>query len=357
MSDIQRTSFRPPALYALILLAAYLAYLVLAPFLTTLTWATIFAILFHGMHVTLSRRIGPNRAALVTTLVVALVIVAPAAALIASVSREVPDLADYLRQASRGAPDRIRRLWEIARVRSPVALPEEPMDLLIEGGRRTLMVVAPRAGAFVANVFATLGNLLAMLFALFFMLRDGDAMSRELRDRLPLSARDSERLLRETRDLVIASVGAGLVVAVAQGLAGGVTFWLVGIAAPAFWGVVVAFASLLPVVGAALVWIPAGVGLLLSGEIGRGVVMLLVGAFGISMIDNILRPLLLSGRTSMSALTVFFGLIGGAAAFGFIGLVIGPIVLVITARLLTTLQRPDLEDESATTDRIVAAGD
>jgi predicted PurR-regulated permease PerM len=148
--------------------------------------------------------------------------------------------------------------------------------------------------------------------------------------------------LDETRDLVIASVGAGLVVAAAQGLIGGVAFWLVGIAAPAFWGVVVAFASLLPVVGAALVWVPAAAGLLLSGEIGRGVVMLLIGAFGISMIDNILRPILLSGRTSMSALTVFFGLIGGAAAFGFIGLVIGPIILVTTGRLLTNLQRPDL---------------
>src|SRR5262249_40242847 len=124
-----------------------------------------------------------------------------------------------------------------------------------------------------------------------------------------------------------------------------------------FWGVVIGFCSLLPVVGAALVWFPAGVGLLLSGEIGRGVVMLLVGALGISTVDNVLRPLLLSGRTSVGGLVVFFGLLGGAAAFGFIGVVIGPIILVTAARLVESLRRPDLPDASALpAETTVAAG-
>ena len=97
-------------------------------------------------------------------------------------------------------------------------------------------------------------------------------------------------------------------------------FWLLRMPAPVLWGVVMAFSSLLPIVGAALVWVPAGIWLLLSGEIARGVIMLLVGVLGISMADNVLRPLLLSGRTSMSGLVIFFGLLGGVAAFGFIGL-------------------------------------
>jgi predicted PurR-regulated permease PerM len=235
-------------------------------------------------------------------------------------------------------------------------MPEDPTDFLTQGGRRAFSFLAPHAGAFVVDFFATLGNLLAMLFALFFMLRDGDAMSRALRDRLPFSEEENGRLIGDTRDLVIASVGAGLIVAAAQGLIGGVAFWLVGIGAPVFWGVVMAFSSLLPLVGAALVWVPAGIGLLLSGAIGRGVLMLLIGAFGISMADNVLRPLLLSGRTSISGLVIFFGLLGGAAAFGFIGLVIGPIILVTTARLLRSLRRPDLSDVSSLArDQIVAA--
>jgi predicted PurR-regulated permease PerM len=147
---------------------------------------------------------------------------------------------------------------------------------------------------------------------------------------------------------VIASVGAGLLVAAAQGAIGGVVFWLLGIGAPVLWGVVIGFCSLVPVVGAAIVWAPTAIGLLLSGEIARGVILLLVGAFGISMVDNVLRPLLLSGKTSVSGLVIFFGLLGGVAAFGFIGLVIGPLVLVITARLLEDLHHPDRLDDSAT---------
>jgi predicted PurR-regulated permease PerM len=288
--------------------------------------------------------------------VVGFVIVAPAVVLISAVVREAPQATEYLTQTSRGVPRQVQEIWDAVRARSPVPMPDDPTDFMTKAVQRTLTFLAPRAGAFVADFFAMLGNLVAMLFALFFMLRDGDAMSRELRDRLPFSEHESERLLHDTRDLVIASFGAGLIVAATQGILSGATFWLVGIRAPVFWGVVTAFCSLLPLVGAALVWVPAGVGLLVSGEIGRGVVMLLIGAFGISMADNVLRPLLLSGRTSVSGLVVFFGLLGGAAAFGFIGLVIGPIVLVTTTRLLEHLLRPDLLESALPDDRTVAAG-
>ena len=233
------------------------------------------------------------------------------------------------------------------RMASRATRAEPPVTEMTSGAQRALAYLAPRAGGFVADFFATLGSLVAMLFALFFLLRDGAAISRQLRDLLPLPPDESERLMTDTRDLVIASVGAGLIVAAAQGLIGGAAFWLLGIGAPVFWGAVMGFCSLLPIVGAAIVWVPAGVGLLLSGAIGRGVIMLLVGAFGISMVDNVLRPLLLSGRTSVSGLVIFFGLLGGAAAFGFIGLLIGPIILVTTARLLEALRRREVADESA----------
>ena len=109
----------------------------------------------------------------------------------------------------------------------------------------------------------------------------------------------------------------------------------------------IAFCALIPVVGAAQVWVPAALVLLLTGEVGRGVAMLLIGALGISMADNVLRPLLLSGRTQVSGLVIFFGLLGGAAAFGFVGLVIGPIVLVTTTRLIRLLLRPEPSSQGA----------
>ena len=99
-------------------------------------------------------------------------------------------------------------------------------------------------------------------------------MKRQLLDRLPFSEDQGEKLMSTTRDLVVASIGAGVIVAIAQGLIGGLSFWVVGIPAPAFWGVVMGFCSLLPVVGATLVWVPTAIGLLLSGAIGRGVALL-----------------------------------------------------------------------------------
>jgi predicted PurR-regulated permease PerM len=199
--------------------------------------------------------------------------------------------------------------------------------------------LAPHAGAVVADLFATLGSLFVMLFAMFFLLRDGHTLARQVRDLLPLPEAARDRLMTDTRDLVVASVGAGLLVAAAQGAIGGVVFWVLGIDAPVIWGVVMAVCSLIPLVGAALVWVPTALWLLMSGEIGRGVILVIVGIFGISLVDNILRPLLLAGRTTASGLVVLLGLLGGAAAFGFIGLILGPIVLVTAGSLLRVFSR------------------
>lgn len=346
MQDTPKERFQQLLFYALVLLVAYLAYLVLGPFLSPLAWAAVFAMMFHGVHGELVPKVGANRAALVTTLMAAILIVAPAVTIVSVFAREVPQFIDYIKNANLTSTDRIERIWEVARARSPMALPEDPFSLLREGVQRALAFLAPRAGAVVADAFATLGSLFVMLFSLFFLLRDGEALGQQIRELLPLPDRERDRLMTETRDLVIASVGAGLAVAASQGAIGGVAFWLLGISAPVVWGVVMAMCSLIPVVGAALVWVPTALWLLLSGDIGRGIALVLVGVLAISMVDNVLRPLLLAGRTSASGLVVFLGLLGGAAAFGFIGLVIGPIILVTAGNLLKVFTRPDLAESS-----------
>ena len=136
------------------------------------------------------------------------------------------------------------------RERSPVPLPEDPTALLREGVQRVPGV--PRAAppaAWSPTLLATLGSLFVMLFALFFLLRDGRTLGRQIRDLLPLPERERERLMTDTRDLVVASVGAGLMVAAAQGVIAGMAFWLLGFNGPVIWGVATAFCSLVPVVG------------------------------------------------------------------------------------------------------------
>lgn len=345
--DTDRDRLRRPPFYVLVLVAIYLSYLVLGPFLVPLAWAAVFAMLLHGPQVELALRIGRTRAALLLTVLTGLLIVLPAVLLVAALAREATQVAEYLQKASLITPHRIEVIWEAARARSPFTLPEDPTELIREGVSRILTFLAPRAGAVVADAFATLGTLFAMLFALFFLMRDGEVIGRELRSLLPLPPAQSERVIRGTRDLVIASVGAGILVAVVQGTIGGLAFWLLGLGAPAFWGVVMAFCSLIPAVGAALVWAPAALWLLLSGSIGKGIAMAAIGALGISMTDNVLRPLLLSGSTQVNGLIIFFGLLGGVGAFGFIGLVLGPVILVVTINILRMFARPDLVDTRA----------
>ena len=341
MSDTAKDRFSRLLFYILLIVMGYLAYQVLSPFLAPLAWAAVFAMMFQGVHSELSSRIGPNRSALVTTLMTAVLIVAPGVLLVSVLAREVPQVIAYVQQASLSAPDQIERIWGVVRARVPMSLPEDPTALLREGIERGLALLAPAAGGVVADVLATLGSLFVMLFALFFLLRDGQTLGRQIRDLLPLAERERERLITDTRDLVVASVGAGLMVAAAQGLIAGVAFWALGFQGAVMWGVATAFCSLVPVVGSALVFVPATLWLFLSGEVARGVILVIVAAFGVGMVDNVLRPLILSGRTSASGLVVFLGLLGGASAFGFIGIVLGPIILVTAGSLLTAFTRSD----------------
>ncbi len=332
--------------YVIVLVAGYLAYLVLRPFLVPLAWAAVFAMMFQRVQIDLLPKLGPNRAALVTTLLAAILIVAPAVMLVSALVNELPQVIEYLQQASVSAPRLIEQVWTFARERSPMELPEDPTMILRDGIQRALAFVAPHAGAVAADLAATLGSLAVMLFALFFLLRDGDLFCRRLRDALPFPHAESERLMHDTRAMVIASVGAGLLVAVAQGAIGGVTFWALGMKAPVVWGLAIAFCSLIPVVGATLGWVPAALWLAFSGEIWGAVILTAVGVVGIGMVDNVLRPLVLSGSTSASGLVIFLGLLGGASAFGFIGLVIGPIILVMAASLFSLFSQTGVADEA-----------
>jgi predicted PurR-regulated permease PerM len=239
-------------------------------------------------------------------------------------------------QPAADTPARLRALWDRLREISPLALPADPGMLVVDLARRAAGLVATNAGGVLADVARFFFSLTVMLCALFFLLRDGGRIVGIIRMLLPFSDARRDRLIGQTRDLIIASVGAGLAVAAVQGFIAAMTFALLGFSAPAFWGVMTTFASLLPVVGAAIVWVPAAIWLLATGEIARAIILVAVGVGGIGLVDNVLRPVLMSGRGSANGLVIFIGLLGGIVAFGFIGLVLGPIVLVTAGTLLET---------------------
>ena len=262
------------------------------------------AVLFHGMHVRLSARIGPGPAALVTTLVVGIAIVAPAVVLISALVREVPQVTESVARMSQSAPLANSADSDALRTRIPVPMPEDrrtPRER--KGTCGALAFLAPRAGAFVADVLGTLGSLAAILFALFlFMLRDGEAMARHAGPAPTVGRRERAPHERDARpgdgQLRRRAHGGGR-----PGSHRGVVFWLVGIGVPVFWDIIIGFCSLLPVVGPPSCGCRRAWDCCWQERFGRGALLMLLGVLGISMADNVLRPLLLSGRTSISGLS------------------------------------------------------
>lgn len=335
-----RERFSELLFYGVVLTVAYLSYLITQPFLSSIAWAGILALTLDPLRDWLAVRVGDNRAAIGTTVVAAFLIIGPVATLLTMLAAELPQVVTFAQTLPEQAtPERVQMVWDRIRDRVPVALPDDPTDLMRQGAQAVAGFLAPRLGGALANLAGMIGSLFVTLFALFFLLRDSDRVVDMIRRMLPFPEAERERLITETHDLVIASVGAGLAVAAVQGLIGGITFWAMGLGAPAAWSVAIGICSLIPVVGATLVWVPIAVWWALSGEVMKALILTGIGAGVIGAADNVLRPLLLSGRASVNGLVVFIGLLGGAAAFGFVGLVLGPIVLVTAGTFIEALTR------------------
>ena len=338
-SHTSRERFTNLLFYAVLILMGYLAMLVVWPFLAPLAWAAILALSLRPVFMRFCIRMSRSTAALSTTLLAGLLIITPAVFLTAMVLQQLPVALDYVKNLSPTTPEQITRVWTVLRARVPVGLPEDPMSLIAQALQQTAAFVVPQAGSLVADLLSLVGSLLVMLFALFFLLRDGKTFAAVIRRLLPFNDRETEQLISKTTDLVVASVGAGLVVAAVQGAIGGLAFWMLGLPAPVVWGVAIAICSLLPVIGATIVWVPVAVWLFFSGQVTTALLLTVICAVILGSADNVLRPILLSGRTSASGLVVFIGLLGGVSAFGFVGLVLGPIVLVISGTLIDALTR------------------
>jgi predicted PurR-regulated permease PerM len=319
--------------YGAILLLGYLVFLIAEPFLVPLAWSAVLAIFFYPLHERISRAMAPSRAAAISTLGVTLLLIVPALAVLVLTAREA--------------------LEATARLQSVLAVhgqgPMQPLAMRIENwvlmkmpeSWRTINIAQPlqeaagKVASFIGSAFAGLlrntvsffVDLFILIFALFFMFRDGDGIVRGVRHLLPFDEEIQTDMLDESKDLIFASVAVGLLIAAIQGVLGGISFALVGISAPVFWGVLIAFFSLVPVVGSALIWGPACIWLLLNGNWAKALIVVGICGGVSTVADNIVRPLLLRNRTRLNELLLFIGVLGGIETFGLLGLVVGPTIV------------------------------
>ncbi len=314
--------------YGCVLLLGYLLFRLFEPFLRPLAWAAIFAAFFYSRHKRLEGRFSRSTAASISTAAVALMVVVPFVLVMVAFIQEATETLGSVDLASGGSKGiaRVQGAWSwLQRQRFGRGIPNLE-EVLRMATSRIAGLVAEGAGFLARSIALVIVNVVIMLFAMFFFFRDGDEIMSRLRRVLPFDPSFREGRIRETADLIRASISSGLIVALVQGTIGGITFALLGLGAPIFWGVTMTFFSLLPL-GAWIVWFPVALWLLLTGDTVRGIALATIGAGGISMIDNFLRPMLLAGRTQMNGLLIFISLLGGISAFGLIGLVLGPVIM------------------------------
>ena len=322
----------------------YALFQVLTPFWGALAWSICLAVLLAPLQLRLTRRFGdrPNLAAGLLTALTPLVVFAP----LALVGVAFVDQGRRLVYALQRSPwridaDTLGRIEDypvfgpiITRVITLLDLDgAQVSDWVVGLGQSLLRIAANLGSSLVLNVLSTTLAFMLMLFLLFFMLRDGRAMLQRLMHLLPLDAvhRDSlSKLVADTTRAVV--YGSGLT-ALIQGMLTGVGFALTGLPSPVVFGVLAALFSLLPAGGTAIVWVPAVLALAGMGQSGAALFMLGWGAL-ISVSDNVLRPILVSKQAEVSTLAVFVGVIGGAAAFGGVGLILGPVLLTVISALL-----------------------
>jgi predicted PurR-regulated permease PerM len=177
------------------------------------------------------------------------------------------------------------------------------------------------------------------LFVLFYFLRDGEFIVEKLRLLLPFPSDELDNLFRRITQTIRVSLGGKLVVATIQGTLGGLMFGWIGLPAPVFWGSVMAALSVFPVVGAFLIWSPAAVILALNGDWKHAILLAGWGVLIIHPVDNLLGPILVGGTLHIHTLPMFFSIIGGLAAFGPSGIVLGPVIAAVTVGLVEIAER------------------
>jgi predicted PurR-regulated permease PerM len=325
--------------FLLLLAAVSLAFVViLRPLFGAVLWGIVLAILFRPVYRWFLAPLRQRRslAALVTVTIIVVMLILPLSLVAVSLVQEASGVlakvqsgelspARYFQQIYRALPAWAASLLDRFGVGNLAAVQEKLLARLAEGSQ-ALAGHALLVGLVTLD-FAV--SVCVMLYLLFFLLRDADELSRQVRAAIPLRPAQ-QRSLFETFSVVIrATVKGTLVVAVIQGALGGLIFWLLGIHAPLLWAVVMAVVSLVPAVGAALIWLPVALYLLVTGAVWQGLVLIAYGVLVIGLVDNVLRPFLVGQDTRMPDYLVLISTLGGIAIFGGNGFVIGPVIAAL----------------------------
>jgi predicted PurR-regulated permease PerM len=337
---------------ALVIMAFYLFYRILAPFLSILTWAAILTIIFYPLFAVANRLFRDRRgwAALTTTIVITIAIVIPSGLLLNLVAKELRHIYQYCEQFIaegkqiillenlkqfwffQGIGDMLDQYFDLSRIN---------LDTVLLDNLRTLnMYVGGQAPKFIKGVSIAILKFTLIAVTLFFLFKDGRELVAKIKALVPLSAKEREHVLRKMVEMIQATIYGGIVVALLQGGFGALGFFIVGLPSPLFWGTIMALLAFMHIVGPFMVWVPATAILLIQGAYIKALILAIWGSTLVSLLDNFLRPIIISGRTQVHPLLIFFSTLGGLAFFGLVGFIAGPLVITICLAIIDIYTAP-----------------
>jgi len=322
--------------FIIILIAVSLAFFkLLVPFYGAIFWAIVLAVLFRPLQLWILERMpGRNTTVSIITLIICLLIaIIPLILISISLINESIllyqriesgqfNMGEYIRQVSEALPASVRDFLAQFEIYNLSSLYAKISAGMMQGSK----YLATQALDIGQNFFSFLVEFCIMLYLLFFLLKDGPALTHRIKNLIPLTDDHKQFLFQKFNTVVRATVKGNVAIAAVQGILGGLIFWILGIQGALLWGVVMGFLSLLPAVGAAIVWLPVAVYFLITGQLWNGTVLVLFGFLVIGLSDNILRPVLVGKDTKMPDYLVLISTLGGLSLFGLTGFVIGPLI-------------------------------
>lgn len=311
---------------------------VLRPFAGALLWGVVFAIVFAPVYRRLERKLRgrSSLAAIATELIIVVMLILPLIFVMSALMGEVRGLYQGILSGTLSPARYLENLFAVA--------PPWVLDLLQHFGISSLgemqarasaallrvsQLIAPRLLNLGQNILAFGLGLFVMLYLLFFLLREGTALATHIGEAIPMRAERVDALFGRFAAVVRATVKSNLAIAVLQGAFGALIFMLLGIRSPVLWGVLMAILSLLPLVGAILVWLPTAIYLLMTGSVWKGAILIVYGLLVIGLVDNVVRPLMVGKDARMPDYLVLLSTLGGISVFGVNGFIIGPLIAAL----------------------------
>ncbi|MES2498726.1 MAG: AI-2E family transporter [Pseudomonadota bacterium] len=330
--------FEDGSFLALVLVVSIAFAMVIAPFFGAILWALVLALMFNPVH----RRIlalMPGRttiAALITLVMIILVVILPAIFLTNALIQEFLhvyaliqsgqiNIARMFEQMTGALPDWAAS-WLRSRGWTDFAAARQQISEALSGSFSAIATHALQFGQGAFNLILMMG---VMLYLTFFLVRDGEALGQRVIESIPLDPDRRRAVIRNFTIVTRATIKGSLIVAIVQGVVGGITFALLGIEGALLWGTIMAIFSLIPAIGCGIVWLPVALYLFATGAVVKGVILVIAGALVIGSIDNVLRPLLVGRETRMPDYVVLISTLGGLQIFGFHGFIIGPVVAAL----------------------------